>query len=280
MRKRILLLSCLALLAAAGRTQAQSVNINDIEYTVNDDGQTASVTGYTGEPVDVALPATVDIEGTDYAVTRIAYRAFSGCTTLQNVTLPEGLQSINQWAFENCSSLQSITFPEGLQTIGYEAFFDCLVLQSVALPSTLQNIKEGAFDCCLLEDITSLATIPPAIYEDSFDTDTYITATLHVPSDAVDDYQAAEYWKNFQHIVGDLPPVPIEDVASDASPVRYADGVITTSDAAAITVYAQSGAVVRHAEDATSLSLEGLLRGIYIICIEMDGQQQTMKAVL
>ena len=104
-----------------------------------------------------------------------------------------------------------------------------------------------------------------------------MAATLHVPSDAVGSYQAAEGWKLFQHIVGDLPSTAISSVAADASLATYANGILATKSPADIAVYAQSGAVVRHATDATSLSLEGLPRGIYIISIAQDGQQQVMK---
>ena len=68
-------------------------------------------------------------------------------------------------------------------------------------------------------------------------------------------------------------------MAADASLATYADGTVTTTSPAGITVYAQSGAKVLHAEAATSLSLAGLPRGIYIINVEMDGQQQVMKVI-
>ncbi len=330
----------------AGNAQAQTATIDGITYTANDDGQTATATGYTGNPVDVAIPATVNIDGKDYPVTAIGDFAFTGCTALQSVTLPEGLQTIGnsafrdctsltsvtfpeelqtitsyafsgctalqsvtfpEWlqsignsAFRDCTSLTSVTFPEGLQTIGSSAFNGCTALQSitlpeglqtigyfafesyeslenVTLPSTLQNIHARAFYECPLTDVYCHAATPPSIYNDSFDSFTNITATLHVPSDAVASYQAAEGWKLFQHIVGDLPSTAISSVATDASLATYADGTITTSGLADITVYAQSGAQVRHAADATSLSLAGLPRGIYIISIAQDGQQQVMK---
>ena len=120
-------------------------------------------------------------------------------------------------------------------------------------------------------------TRPPVIDESTFSENAYATATLHVPSDVTSDYQAAEYWKEFLLIVGDLPSTAISSVAADASLATYADGILTTSCAAAITVYAQSGAVVRNATDATSLSLAGLPGGIYIICIDMEGRRQVMK---
>ena len=178
MMKRILLLSCLALLAVAGRVQAQTATIDGITYTANDDGQTAAVT-YAGRDItEATIPATVNIDGTDYPVTAIGdnafnscldlqivtlpkglqsigYRAFFGCRALQSVTFPEGLQSIGNQAFYYCSALESITLPEGLQTIGREAFYGCNALQSIILPQGLQSIGTATFgSCTALQSIT------------------------------------------------------------------------------------------------------------------------------
>ena len=229
----------------------------------------------------------------------IGNSVFSNCESLQSVILPEGLQSIGDYAFAYCplqsivlpeglqtigdnafesTTLQSVVLPEGLQSIGNGAFYWCLALESVTLPSTLQSLGGGAFLDCPLKDVTSLAAVPPVMEEgDSFDEDTYATATLHVPSNAVDDYQAAEYWKQFLNIEGNLPPVGIGSVAADAPLAIYANDVITTASPATITVYAQSGARVMRAADATQLSLEALPRGIYIIDVEAGTERQVIK---
>lgn len=256
MMKRILLLSCLALLAVAGRMQAQCVTVDGIEYTVDTDGQTAAVTGYTGTPVDVVIPATVTIDGTDYAVACIGLGAFWYCDALQSIVLPEGLRAIGSMVFAYCASLAGIV-----------------------LPSTMQYIDATAFADCPLKEVYSHAAVPPTVSNGLFDEEIYAVATLHVPSNAVDDYRIAEGWKQFQHIEGDLPSTAISNVATDASIATYANGILTTSAPATITVYAQSGARVLHAAEATSLSLEALPRGIYIICVAQGGQRQVMKVL-
>ena len=209
----------------------------------------------------------------------IGQYAFQSCYALQSITLPQGLQAIGDFVFYGCDALQSVTLPEGLQSIGGGAFNGCTALQSITLPSALQSIGMRAFQDCPLTDVYCHAATPPAIRKDTFDEETYAEAMLHVPSDVAGSYQAAQYWKQFQHIVGDLPSTAISSVATDASLATYANGILTTSAPAAITVYAQSGAQVRHAADATTLSLAGLPRGIYIIGIEMDGQRQVMKVL-
>ena len=236
------------------------------------------------------------------SVTEIGSSTFSGCSALQNIILPKGLQSIGRSAFSDCSSLQSINIPQGVTEIGNSTFEDCTALQGVTLPEGLQSIGRSAFSGCSslqsinipqgvtgiglwaflhcpLRDIICLATTPPTIELYTFDAEIYETATLHVPSNAVGDYQTAECWKEFFHVEAIIPTDISGSVAADASLVTYANGILATKSPADITVYAQNGAVVRHAADATSLSLEGLPRGIYIISIAQDGQRQVMKVV-
>ena len=253
--------------------------IDGIVYGYDPGMQGISVMGYMGEPVDAVIPATVELDGMDSFVVSISNYAFDGCTSLRSIALPETITSIGNWAFHACTSLESVTLPEGTQSIGNMAFAYCTSLVSIVLPSSMQHIDATAFTDCPLKEIYSHAAVPPIVSNGLFDEEVYAAATLHVPDDASGSYQAADGWKQFQHIVGDLPPVSIGSAATNASLATYANGVLTTESPAGITVYAQSGAKVLHAEAATSLSLEGLPGGIYIISIEMDGQQQVMKVI-
>ena len=275
-------------------------NADGIQYYIDFATQEASITGADKSITTTNIPVTIEYERMDYPVNVIGNQAFykcellqsitlpkglksigghafQGCTALESVSFPKGLQSIGYYAFQGCTTLESITFLQGLQSIGYYAFQGCTALESVSLPEGLQTIDFCTFWGCPLTDIYCHAAIPPAIDEDAFSEDTYTTATLHVPSDAVGSYQAAEGWKLFQHIVGDLPSTAISSVAADASLATYAGGILTTESPAAITVYAQNGAQALHTSAATSLSLAGLPGGIYIICIDMEGQRQVMK---
>ena len=132
----------------AGGLRAQSVTINEIKYTVNEDGQSASVTDADGSITTANIPATVAIGGTSYPVTAIGDDAFRVCTSLKSIALPEGLQSIGIAAFYNCDALQSVTLPEGLQTIDNRAFHGCEALASIDLPEGLQSIGDDAFRVC------------------------------------------------------------------------------------------------------------------------------------
>ena len=104
-------MACAAVLALAGRAQWPTIVLDGIEYTVYADRQTADVTGYEGSPVDVVVPATVEYEGADYAVTTIQYGCFFTCESLRSIVVPEGVTRIGGSAFQRCPALERVTLP-------------------------------------------------------------------------------------------------------------------------------------------------------------------------
>lgn len=80
-----------------------------------------ALTGYEGGPRALTIPSTVTIDGKEYSVTSIGYRAFEGCICLTSVTIPTSVTSIGHFAFSNCSNLTSITI-NGNPFIGICAF--------------------------------------------------------------------------------------------------------------------------------------------------------------
>lgn len=78
----------------------------------------------------------------------------SGCTSLSQVTIPEGVTRISGSAFTGCTSLKSVTLPSSLNEIGIYAFSGCSGLESVTLPSGIVEIPDGAFyQCSSLEEV-------------------------------------------------------------------------------------------------------------------------------
>ena len=89
------------------------------------------------------------------SVTSIGYAAFRGCDSLESVTIPDSVTSIGVWAFSGCSSLESVTIPDSVTSIGYGAFSGCSSLESVTIPDSVTSIGYGAFvDCSSLTSVT------------------------------------------------------------------------------------------------------------------------------
>ena len=61
--------------------------------------------GYIAPSGNLVIPASVTCSGTTYSVTSIGQNAFSGCSGLTSVTIPDGVTSIGNYAFYGCSGL-------------------------------------------------------------------------------------------------------------------------------------------------------------------------------
>ncbi len=84
-------------------------------------------------------------------VVDIGANAFLNCTKISNVTIPNGVTVIKSQTFSGCSSLASITFSDNLKSIEENAFFGCMSLKSIVLPEGLKTIGESAFSRCGFE---------------------------------------------------------------------------------------------------------------------------------
>lgn len=112
--------------------------------------------------------------------------AFSGCSSLKSIVIPNGIISIEKGAFKGCDSLESIIIPfigenkdsnqflgyifgansymenssyvpsslkevivlEECTSIGDYAFYECSFLTSITIPDSVTSIGEGAFYEC------------------------------------------------------------------------------------------------------------------------------------
>lgn len=98
----------------------------------------------------------------------ISAKAFAGCVSLQEITLPPQITTIGNYAFgystDNqgqiipCSSLHSIVIPEGVTQIGDYAFSRS-GLESIILPFSLTSIGQQAFEHCPLTSVYVPASV-------------------------------------------------------------------------------------------------------------------------
>lgn len=96
-------------------------------------------------------------------VTKIDAYAFAGLTSLTEITLPEKLSTISDWAFTK-TSLRKITIPDSVKQIGMGAFSECTFLESILFEekSSCTSIGSLAFNATAITSIllpSSITTV-------------------------------------------------------------------------------------------------------------------------
>ena len=125
---------------------ADAVEIGGIFYNLNTEDKTAEVTsnpnGYIGV---IVIPEEITYGDIKYNVTSIGGWAFSGCSSLISVTIPNSIDSIEIGAFSGCTSLTSVTIPENVKSIDVAAFNYCTSLVNVSIPNSVIYVGSNAF---------------------------------------------------------------------------------------------------------------------------------------
>ena len=91
------------------------------------DADTVQIVGYRGRDTELAVPAQI----AGCAVTCVGKKAFLSNKVLKQISLPESVIRIDDWAFAYCTRLQKVILPYHRMEIGQGIFKECLALEQI-----------------------------------------------------------------------------------------------------------------------------------------------------
>ena len=123
-------------------------------YNYINDKKELSVASVDKSAVIVRIPQSVDVDGISLPVTDIAGSAFYQSNVVI-LDIPEGIKTIGSSAFSQCTQLNSVNIPDSFEgIIPYLCFYHCLKLSSVSLGKNVTGIGKEAFhNCSKLEKV-------------------------------------------------------------------------------------------------------------------------------
>src|SRR5574344_2123130 len=102
------------------------MKVGNLKYKIDQDrNDYVVVIGLLLNMTNIKVPSEIKHEGKIYKVTGIGKYAFSDCSSLTSITIPNSVTSIGDSAFCKCIGLTSITIPDSVTSIGESAFCNC-----------------------------------------------------------------------------------------------------------------------------------------------------------
>lgn len=125
-----------------------------------------------------------------------------GCftaTKIKSAHINSYVRVIGKACFAGCQSLENVTIDEGLETIETDAFTNCTSVKKMILPASLKFVNNKAMGgMTSLESVVFSGAVPPTFGSALIFPDSGTSAfTIYVPDASVDAYKTATYFGNY-----------------------------------------------------------------------------------
>ncbi len=130
-------------------------------------------------------------------ITQINKEGFRSCK-MSEITLPNSLRTIGQYAFMSCVNLTEMIIPEGVVSTATQWIWDSYHVALIDLPSTITTLTGYGIQPYKASQV-NYNVICRAVNPPTLGSSSYLTklVKVYVPDDSVDAYKAANVWKNF-----------------------------------------------------------------------------------
>ena len=124
-----------------GSASEPETDYTQFSYTISN-GEVEITGCRLGHDTVIKIPSKIK----GYPVTSIGYKAFSDCTILTSITIPDSVTSIGRFAFCFCTNLETITIPKNVKFDSNGCTFDyCTSLKNVKFSSGIEKIPDYLF---------------------------------------------------------------------------------------------------------------------------------------
>ena len=143
-------------------------------------------------------------------VTTLNRYTFYNCSKLTTINIPYGISSIPEFCFNGCISLTSVSIPEGVTSIGYSAFSG-VKMWKIELPSSISSLGHSCFGgiVCVILPSTSPISIQSTTFSD--------VAGVFVPSNMIPLYCVMTNWSQYASLIRPLESFREREVFTLAS---------------------------------------------------------------
>lgn len=132
--------------------------IDGIYYSRTSD-HTVSISFFDGTRDTVIIPESIVHDFVTYTITAIDENAFSYCSNLKSIVIPNVITSIGSAAFKNCTGLKTVTLNQSITSINNNTFEGCRSLTAIELPNSVTHIGDAAFKGTGLTDLVIPAIV-------------------------------------------------------------------------------------------------------------------------
>ena len=188
------------------------------------------------------------------SVTYIHLEAFTGCKNLKSISVDKANTTYD--SRNDCNAIietatnslilgcENTVIPNDIEIIEKTAFYWNLNIKTMSIPASVKSIGAFAFYYCTnIESLTCLAEVPPTLGGAYTFGSVNKDIPVYVPESKIDDYKAADGWKEFTNYIGlDEGCTSIASGSIDKTEISWVidcDSVLTVSGTGAIPNYTE-----------------------------------------